>query len=152
MSPSFESDNVILIALRALPLTQNYKYFILPRVEICILQPKHNKDKKGNIDIYIWKDRFTDYFKEKISTALENEYENINFISHNIDLCAIVYKLYHGEGACILPLKIAMMLKNENLEIKKIKANFTYLYFYHRDLSSYSNETIKIKKCLSSLM
>ncbi|WMY38922.1 hypothetical protein [Citrobacter freundii] len=100
------------------------------------------------IDIFVWNDGYTNHFKTRIETALKDKYKTINYIYHNFDFSTILHRIYRGHGACVMPLKTALIYKSEGLGTKSIAAKYTSVYMYHNDNLLYKDGFDKTKQVL----
>lgn len=130
ISENAYAKNVFFILLRPLIFSHPFKEVAWHGSEVSILMPKHHLNTSELIEIYVWNDGYINHFKDKIEATLQEKYRAINFISHNYDITAVLHKLYRGKGACILPLKTAMIYKNESLGIKLIPSKQISVYMY----------------------
>ena len=147
---NMQNDEAIFISIRSLTFFCSYKQVMWYGSEPGILLPSHKVDLTKHIDIFLWNDGYVEYFKRRINSSLENVYKSINYIPHNLELTAVLYKIFRGEGAIVLPMKTAVMYRNENLAIKPVMGKFIPVYMYHNDNNTCTHEFEKIKNVISS--
>lgn len=152
LNKNAREENTIFISVRQLTFVPLYTVCTLHGSEVSILMPKHHLQSKDSISFYVWNDNYLDYFKERVKTVLNEEYSTINFIEHNQEFTSIVSRIYQGYGACILPLKSAMMYRNEKLHTKVIKGKYISVYLYYIDNNSLRNEVNITKQTITSVI
>lgn len=145
-------NNIFFISLRPLVLCYPFKEVKWHGGEVTILMPKSKMNATDFIDIYMWNDGFSSHFKDRIETALKNKYESVSFILHNFDFSTILHRIYRGKGACILPLKTALIYKSESLAVKPIKERKISVFMYHNEGLSFKEGFERTKQVLLSFI
>lgn len=145
-------SDALFISLRPFSLIYSYRQIMWIGDEVCLLLPKKHQNNVEVINIYVWQDNYLKYLRERINSVLDGKFDMINVISHNLDFAAILYKIYHGNGACILPLKMAMIYKNENLCIQPVTGKNIPVYMHFNNDSNHKDTFEKIKLVLMSLI
>lgn len=146
------SDNIIYILLRPVTLSGSYKQIMWMGSEVTLLHPKNKNVVSGSVDVYLWKDNYIDYFKTRIEKTFNNNHMLINYISHNLDLTAILYNIYQGCGGCFLPLKTALVYKNDSVQIQPFAGKNIPVYMYYNNEKNYPDELEVVKKILKSVI
>lgn len=126
-----------LISLRKIPYAGNCYCDKWPIGGFAILQPEHHPHDRSLLPILIWKDNYTSYLKQEVIPWLCEDFSNIRFSEHNLELSCILYKIRQGDHCTILPEKFSKLFKLNGMDIKNIKRDkIHYVYLYKSNNSS----------------
>lgn len=143
--------NAIFVSLRMITPLVSYKTLSWTGGEVALM---HSKclSHSDLLELHIWKDESSEFFKRKAETLLKERYESIHFIPHNMEFQSVMYRVHQGVGAFMMPLKCATMHKNENMIIEALSGRYTHIYMYHNVEEKTESTVQTVKNILNTLM
>ncbi|ECE0486485.1 LysR family transcriptional regulator [Salmonella enterica subsp. enterica] len=93
--------------------------------------------------IFVWKDQFESYFKNRYTYLLKDNITTPDFIEHNFDIATLLFMVRTGKGNIITTEKFAQWYKADGIVYDKLE-HHSRCYFYH-------NENKKLKASLTAL-
>ena len=140
--------NILFISLRDVSHMNYYKTDKWLSIQYALLA---RNDYDGTVPIYLWRDSYSGYFSKKVKEFLEDEFPKCNILEHNLEFYHVLYNVSVGKGAVILPVKLAVVSKTNNVDIFPIKNKFSQLTFYHNLHEQLHENYEKIKKSLNMI-
>lgn len=146
------NSGLIILSLRKLAPIVHYEHAAWEGSALTLIKEKNAPTKTCVQKIFLWKDMFSCFFEEKIIERLKDKFESIEIIKHNFDFSTLLYKIQQGEGAVIMPGKIACIYKTDNLNLIPLKGAPLKVNLYHNLDNSLNSTLQSIKKTLRQLI
>lgn len=143
--------NHVIISLRPLTCSYQNEQSSWEGSSLMLLQDKRTT-LKNDCHIYIWQDKYIDYMKERYSFILNNININPLFIEHNWDVPSLLYAVRSGKGRAIMPQKMALMFKTEDINYQIITGYRPRIYIHSNIDKSQHKKLEKMKGIISSLL
>lgn len=121
--------------------------------ELVLLKSEEKfKDMKKFPPVYIWKEKHTEFLKERFAYALKDVMSSPQFIEHNFDVSTLIYLACSGKGAVLLPHKLARMYKLDGILVVPIKNYSPKCYVYSSNKNSSDPVLKEMKSVLNKLL
>lgn len=151
LSEHENNSNAIFLTLREFKPISGYKHLSWQREGVALIT-SDKTDTSAMMNVYVWGDKYTSFVEDSIKKIFQRQSESIQFIRHSMELTTVMHNIYHGYGAMVMPLKLALIYKCDKL---KIIPNFNkklYISAYHNLDDSLHNCFSLFKKTIDTII
>lgn len=110
------------------------------------------KDTRRLPPIYIWKENYTEFLKERFLYAIDDVTTNLDFIEHNYDMSTLFYLVRTGKGMALSSRKLATMYKLDGVSILPLKKYHPKFYLYSNMSSESDVRLMRFKDLLNKFV
>lgn len=140
--------NHVIISFRALSCGSLIEQSIREGSSPVLISSTSHRQSETLNNIYIWRDKYTDYMKERYSLILNNLDIQPHFIEHNYDILTLLHAVRTGKGSILMTNKLSQIFNLKDTESRIIKGYTPRIYLYANLEDSRKNTLGQFKKLI----
>nr|WP_281727948.1 LysR family transcriptional regulator [Salmonella enterica] len=102
--------------------------------------------------ILVWKDKYMEYFKKRLTHLLKLKNTSPEFFEHNFDIATLLFMIRKGKGVAVISEKLAHMFKMDGIRWEEIDNLHIKNFVYYNNSGKINDDVLKIKEIISQFI